>query len=725
MEGGSLLQEALSHQAEQRQHGHSFLDHILYMDIHVLNTPTTNAHKNNDSASKIQHLLRLTQVAHEANRFFQASAKSRHHDWHIGGDGPVFGIHATKGIPHLRAICRYGANVADEWMAISLILAFTSQQINNNQGNHDRKNNDNDDVGDLVVECWDVQDGQILLIESANVLPEWVDDIGPEACRHRCWIRQGKVVLIEPSSEDKHDHFHNKLELGGALDILRQDKLSGKSLVEESDLVQRAILECIQRYIPSANNTVATSHSDDAHTIQGVKDESNKKSSQKHKAAIAVPRTVAFLIKQRPDLVNAAIVAFANSALDPLLTTPAPNNKGTVASQNTSQIIGCEDWVWTTHAFSRTNYAMLRTIMSPTWNTEAFVPKEYQSVELRRFQRQCANEATPHLHHAVQVGVRLVAGFNALIQQQQVPPQPPSQSSLSSLSLHERRILYFWPRLLQGECNLSAQWLQEAWQAGPNHAQYNLEHLLACPVVTEEMESQLDNLTPLSRPELSVAEQIRNELRSKSGSSQSSDFVMPRQDEVDSGENWMLLAPDTVEEQMQDMRGEHRTKNKSNSTNEESPKGEDQAKVEQLDTMLGGFENFMVERSGADGITNVQDKSKFSNPAASNNRDEQRVQIDPRVFLHLLKATLDPSTSPETMIQVLDSSANAEDYQFFSKDDYEAMLPDNEDADDDDEENIPMDTDVVELMVSRFLVSNIPYLLQYELIFHFSFSLLN
>ena len=63
-----------------------------------------------------------------------------------------------------------------------------------------------------AVECWDLNDGHILLIEAAEHLPSWVDDDvlqggvgGPEGTHNRCWIVDGKVHLIPPTNKSKRD----------------------------------------------------------------------------------------------------------------------------------------------------------------------------------------------------------------------------------------------------------------------------------------------------------------------------------------------------------------------------------------------------------------------------------------------------------------------------------------------------------------------------------------
>ncbi|CAB9517075.1 Protein ecdysoneless homolog [Seminavis robusta] len=652
MEAGSLLQEALLRQAER--HELADVDHdSLWLDVHVLPSDET----------EIQVLLRLAALAKELNAFFQ----TQRYQWHMGGDGPVFGIHGSEQIPHLRAICRYGANVADEWTAVELVRQFTEQS------------------SQIAVECWDVQDGQILLIESANVLPSWVDDVGPEAMRHRCWVQNGQIQLLPVAPTNSNSSTNNQTHNLGLQEALKTLQKGG-SQVQNPGRVQEAIRDCVARFVPS----YILSKSQQP-------DKAKTASTHEHKAVIALPRPVAYLIHRRPDLVNAAIIAFATYTLQPELKTiqkkksKNPSSKSsttqTTSTTSTSSSIECEDWVFTTHNFSRTNYAMLRTLVSAhAWKTETTVPKAYQSVELRRIQRQCAVEATPHLCHAVHIGVRLVAGFNELLH----------VATLQSSST-ERRVLHYWPRLLRELWGMeSATWLLDAWRMGPNHAVHDISNIMQCPVVAEELVGE--NICPLSHPDTSLAAQIQREL--KKVDSEQLDFVVPRQDEVDPNEDWMLFTVETMEKQVRGTLLVDPNDNDS-AASKTTRQDEEKEQAAQLDTMLNAVQDFMGDKSGPEGVSYDKQKVSRTDATAADDNDDIPVEIQPRVFLNLLKTVLDPSTTTNDIVfpvgkaTSLDGDGNDE---FFSGDDYQAMLPDE--GEDDDESNDAVDTDVVELMAA-------------------------
>jgi SGT1 protein len=645
MEAGSLLQEALLRQADRQQLSDSDQD-VLWLDIHLLPPASTTASCKKDEL--ICKLLELAKLCKDANAFFQSLADS--FDWHVGGDGPVFGIHASDRIPHLRAICRYGANVADEWTSVELMRQYTISHPG------------------LAVECWDGQDGQILLIESANVLPIWVDSIGPDAMRHRCWIRSGQVQLIAPEENFQAGQISCAMGLQEALQILQE----GGPRVEAPVRMQQAIRDCVSQLVSDR----IVSDRTDAHSEIST---SQRQNQHRHKAVIALPRPVAHLVRERPDLVNAAILAFANHALQ-------PDRK---LSRNSPKI-ECEDWVMTCHSFSRTNYAMLRTLVSAhTWKSETTVPNAYQSVELRRMQRQCAVDATPHLRHAVHIGVRLVAGFDELIQSKEHQP---------STSLVERRVLQYWPRFLEGGLSLasdSVRWLYDAWKMGPNHAAHDISDILDCPVVQEEFTS--DNITPLSHPEESLTAQIRKEIAKDHNAT----FIVPRQDEVDPNEDWMVVTDEAMEKQLKSRNSDV----DADTTTTQPRPAEEQEQVAQLATMLNSFQTFMVDKSGPEGVCHNDASGNSKVPPAETfprlNQTNTPIQINPRVFLNLLQSVLDKSTTSESIslpppLATIQNGAADED-AFFSRADYEAMEPTNEH--DDNYDYGALDTDVVELMV--------------------------
>ena len=47
----------------------------------------------------------------------------------------------------------------------------------------------------LPFQCWDVEDGHVLLIEAALQQLAWVDSILPASCSHTCWISKASIIF--------------------------------------------------------------------------------------------------------------------------------------------------------------------------------------------------------------------------------------------------------------------------------------------------------------------------------------------------------------------------------------------------------------------------------------------------------------------------------------------------------------------------------------------------
>ena len=110
------------------------------------------------------------------------------------------------------------STVIDEWKLISLIQQYMRQQQQQQQ---------DDDLFRLAATCWDIEDGDILMIQSAYELPTWVHAQSDEAayCRNRCWILQGRgITLIAPDQNNDDYDNSESLSLEQALQILQQEQ---------------------------------------------------------------------------------------------------------------------------------------------------------------------------------------------------------------------------------------------------------------------------------------------------------------------------------------------------------------------------------------------------------------------------------------------------------------------------------------------------------------------
>ncbi|CAJ1942740.1 unnamed protein product [Cylindrotheca closterium] len=489
MDYGSLLEHAL--QSQQQNNENAKEANTIILDIYSIES-------RNDSR---ENLLLLAELATRSNQFLQ----SQDYLWHFGGDGPVFGVHVgTDGIVHLRAYCNYGPCVQDEWMAVDIMFRL-SELLDH----------------DVAISCWDIDDGQVILIQTADVLPDWLDEDPTDNHRNACFIRNGRLQIIQ----------NPHLSLKDALQHLHEQP---KAQPSSHPMIHNSILHWL---------------------------EINRQHVHVQKCAFVIPRKIATLIRERPDLVHFAMQTFCKHIED-----------------KPPSIQHHEDWVWTTHRISRTNYAMARTMVSQEWKSPELMPS--LPVEAKRYKRQCNMEATPHLKHALELGVRLVVGFELLLQ--------------SSVDPTAREVkLAHWTRIAQeGNGSDSSSWILESYQRGPQHSNYDLSHILKCPVFPEDKDFPTLN----SHPDVSIKQQILNAQKKVDPDE---DFPKPLSDMVDT-ESWLVLES-----------------------------GSEGVIDSDFEGMISKFREFMVQSSGPEGVDS-------SNAAKTSSTTE----IRPRVFMNILLSVL-------------------------------------------------------------------------------------
>ena len=626
----------------------------------------------------------------------------RRYPWMSGGDGPVFGIHCSSScnvnvdepcdhslsnaspvgsmIPHLRAICRYGICVNDEWYLIGLILQFLEGESVQQYA-----------LYRIAVECWDMDDGQILMIEAAHHIPSWVDEIGPTHCNHRCWIvaptedsrrNTASLQLIQPV------HQHGMI---APTPVLLSDALD---LLGGSNSVSHCILENAPPAMEAA-----------------IRDRIYKNSTmdcmQVHCAAVVLPRTVAQAFHDRPDLIAAACRMFVENIHCPM--------KHTIRRPEDYVLGQTEDWVWTPLSFSRTAYAMLRTITcKPDWiNEDVVAPQVLASkLEIKRLQRQCAVEATPHLRYGLQLGVRLLAGLHHCLKtpaSKNVDAAVPSYHA--SYSDSERRLLLYWSHI-DKRCRVGSvevsdpdknkDWIAESWYAGPNASQYDVTAMLKCPVFHPEIESCL---TPLSFPGIELAKQTRNALLNTS-SRRTVPFTThpPRYCDVDD-DSWMW-ALSTSKDQLlsskncsiaSDDASTFQKNAKSSPSwpsnckfNGTSSSPTSDSITPLFDEVVDSMQTFMTGLSTLEG---VETKTTAADSVAT--------PIDSTLFINILHTSLQSKSAQELSDHIYHFRRSVPlDDRFFSKEDYTLMEPSDSDYDEDDcdTQNYSNDLNLEDLM---------------------------
>lgn len=147
---------------------------------------------------------------------------------------------------------RLGEQQEDEWMVVKILLQASVQ------------------LPQLVLSVED-QDGQFLLIEAADVLPDWLE---PETSENRIFICNGAICIIPPAVMER------KPKLGEAVSAIRADPAKFKA--------SAAIQEAIKERLSDLDNL----------------------SALRHRTNVALPIRIAGLLKAAPELVAPSVNAF-------------------------------------------------------------------------------------------------------------------------------------------------------------------------------------------------------------------------------------------------------------------------------------------------------------------------------------------------------------------------------------------------------------------------------
>eukprot|EP00578_Thalassiosira_sp_NH16_P001032 CAMPEP_0181136178 /NCGR_PEP_ID=MMETSP1071-20121207/33045_1 /TAXON_ID=35127 /ORGANISM="Thalassiosira sp., Strain NH16" /LENGTH=1094 /DNA_ID=CAMNT_0023222871 /DNA_START=157 /DNA_END=3438 /DNA_ORIENTATION=+ len=419
--------------------------------------------------------------------------------------------------PHLRAVCRYGNDVNDMWRCVSLALRLSATLSNTTSSPSSSKSpsrSHGDDRGDSLscaIECWDANDGHILLIEAAEHLPNWADDDvlqggagGPRGCRNRCWIVDGVVRLIPPSMDNvdgsssrnsSHDAPSGSANgLLGRRDALRRLMECTRNNAEDStsslaapEAVQRAICDRIDRTdysVRSGNISQGETNKNDRGD-----DEIN---SHWHVAAVAVPASVARFIKIHPCLVPLLVDSFCERAPVYLKECHVDVKDGDAPAEDIAKRDGDTTQNDTSKKMNRQAGSTTNTPLGTTFPYEHIVvlpmtltratyaelatgrgvvpsfpvPEAYRSVELNRLRRRlqqshgnddddlCNNGMRRRknpFRRAVDVGARLCAGLDWIISTNNAMKDPASKSLedsvLGTMGDIERRLRIHWTRI--------------------------------------------------------------------------------------------------------------------------------------------------------------------------------------------------------------------------------------------------------------------------------------
>ena len=453
------------------------------------------------------------------------------HTW-FAGQGISFGLHCEKegkgmdfrdgkgktvAIPHLKAIVKYGPNPIDEYYALAIILTLT----------HDLCHQYNIHT---AVSCWDVDDGQIVLIEGAHSLPSWVDDtVGVHGMRNRVYIVNGTIQLLNPSIKGKEDQSVTaKSSIGRSCQyhltikeslfaLLQQQNKKEHHDTSQLNMVMKKRLEPFLKVIQNRDTGTSSSGSGSGKSPSGsiqpltLLEKRQMLKDYVHTAAVVLPLQMALLIRQRPDLLSCAIIQFCSMAPSKLIKKKQKNHKknnhSNMDQKQQEQYdqqwrIKYENLVFTTLTISKSLYAMLLTAAGQI-PPPIKIPKQFKSIELNRMKRQCllGGEGYAHFRHSIEIGIRLTLGFEWIMDgSKEIGPGNRCDESLDISKDETYERISHHCRIDDEMGGDGGRWIQEAWETGPNlvDKKNDISMLVKCPIWNPEIAR--GGICPLSHP---------------------------------------------------------------------------------------------------------------------------------------------------------------------------------------------------------------------------------
>jgi hypothetical protein len=108
---------------------------------------------------------------------------------------------------HIGGCLRYGDNVEDEWIALSLLFELTRSYPNiiARAWDCDGEVRNLAEVSSETLISSDLHACQVLLIEAAEYLPSWLE---PETSENRVFIAEGRLQVVPLASSSRQVTSH-------------------------------------------------------------------------------------------------------------------------------------------------------------------------------------------------------------------------------------------------------------------------------------------------------------------------------------------------------------------------------------------------------------------------------------------------------------------------------------------------------------------------------------
>ncbi|QPG93838.1 hypothetical protein C2857_002970 [Epichloe festucae Fl1] len=245
------------------------------------------------------HTQSLEAVRKAATELCQSLAKS--YIWQR--DEFSVELKISHGLMFLYGITDYGEAIEDEWLIVYMLRELTKS------------------FPSLWIRVADT-DGEFLLIEAANTLPDWIN---PEVDENRVWLHQSKLYIIPmlDKNHDQNDDNVGKISLRHAVDHLRHQP----NTLLHSAPIEREAFYRLQKY----PDFVKTSS---------------------HFSLVTVPRKLAYILHTNPKSIAMAIEMFY--LRDAISLQP-------IMSKSSQLVFPPDDLVTISVQFSKILFAQLRS----------------------------------------------------------------------------------------------------------------------------------------------------------------------------------------------------------------------------------------------------------------------------------------------------------------------------------------------------------------------------
>ncbi len=218
---------------------------------------------------------------------------------------------------------------------------------------------------DIFIRVVD-EDGEFLLVEAANVLPNWLN---PEIDHCRVWLQGGKLKIIPLQSDKTKPTAAKSLTLADAIKYLRTEP---ENLMHSPSIEDEAFYR-LEKYPKHVDASI-------------------------HHRAVTIPRKLAYIIHELPKTISAAVEAF-------YLRDHAGMRK--ITSESEELHLPPTDLVTISVKFSRVLFAQLRS-----QRFEA--PRRWQSMIQSHLGHKMTEEAPRNSVLTLEDGMKLTCGYEML-----------------------------------------------------------------------------------------------------------------------------------------------------------------------------------------------------------------------------------------------------------------------------------------------------------------------